>query len=309
MRIYVAGINGMVGSAFAEVARSQSHEVLGKSSSELDLTDRKKVFRELVDSSPDVLLIAAAKVGGIGANASQPVDFLSVNLQLQTNLIDGAYSAGVEKVIFLGSSCIYPKFAPQPIHESALLSGELEPTNEAYAIAKIAGIKLISAYQQQYGLNWYSVMPTNLYGPRDNFDLYTAHVLPSLLHRFHIGKIEGARSVEIWGDGTPCREFLHVNDLGNAIMTLLNKYESSSSINIGSGNEISIGDLAILISKTVGFEGDIHFNTKKPNGTPRKFLESTRIRDLGWRPQINLEQGISDTYDWFLKNENKVLNK
>lgn len=302
MRIYIAGIKGMVGSAIAEVASSQSHEIFGKSSGELDLTERSKVFKELIEVSPDALIIAAAKVGGIGANASRPVDFLSSNLQIQTNLIDGAFSARIEKVIFLGSSCIYPKFAPQPIPESALLTGELEPTNEAYAIAKIAGVKLISAYRNQYGLNWFSIMPTNLYGPRDNFDLETAHVLPSLLHRFHKAKIECAKSVEIWGDGTPFREFLHVHDLARAIMTILDNFGSLTAVNVGSGREISINSLATLISKTVGFEGDIHYNTKKPNGTPRKFLDSTHMQELGWKPEISLERGISETYDWFLRH-------
>lgn len=302
MRIYVAGINGMVGSAIALEAKINGHEVLGKSSKELDLTDRPAVFRELNEINPDSLIIAAAKVGGIGANSSMPVDFLSINLQIQTNLLDAAHATNIKKVLFLGSSCIYPKLASQPICESALLTGELEPTNEPYAIAKIAGLKLVEAYRHQFGHQWISAMPTNLYGPRDNFDLQTAHVLPALVHRFHNAKVGGAREVEIWGDGTPLREFLHVEDLARACLMLLSDYDNSVAINVGSGQEISIGNLAALISKIVGFNGKITFNTDRPNGTPRKLLDSTRIAELGWKPRISLEDGIASTYDWFLAN-------
>lgn len=299
MRLYVAGINGMVGSSIALEAMSQGIEVIGKSSLELNFTDRKAVFEELERSQPDSLIIAAAKVGGIAANSSFPVDFLSINLQIQTNLIDAAHTANVKKILFLGSSCIYPKFAPQPIPESALLTGELEPTNESYAIAKIAGLKLVEAYRRQFGHHWISAMPTNLYGPRDNFDLQTAHVLPALIHRFHNAKVNRTNEVEIWGDGSPLREFLHVTDLARACLVLLNQYDDSVAINIGSGQETSIKNLVKMISKVVGFTGEIVFNTKYPNGTPRKLLDSTRISKLGWSPQVNLEEGIASTYDWF----------
>jgi GDP-L-fucose synthase len=309
MRIYIAGINGMVGSAIAEEAKKQGHEVLGKSSKELDLTDRNAVFAELTAIKPDALVIAAAKVGGIGANSNFPVDFLSVNLQIQTNLLDGAHAADIEKVLFLGSSCIYPKFAPQPIPESALLTGALEPTNEPYAIAKIAGLKLVEAYRKQYGHNWISAMPTNLYGPRDNFDLETAHVLPALLHRFHNAKSKGLPEVTIWGDGTPLREFLHVQDLALASLALLDKYDSSVAINVGSGEEVSILELAQKIAQVVGFEGEINFDKSKPNGTPRKLLDTSTLKNLGWKAQVDLTNGLISTYDWFLNNDAKGLAK
>jgi GDP-L-fucose synthase len=308
MRIYVAGINGMVGSAIASEAKLQGHETIGKASKELNFVDRVTVFQELNSTKPDVLVIAAAKVGGIGANLTLPVDFLSINLQIQTNLLDAAHAAGIEKVLFLGSSCIYPKMAQQPISEEALLTGKLEPTNEPYAIAKIAGLKLVEAYRHQFGHSWVSAMPTNLYGPRDNFDLNSAHVLPALLHRFHNAKVANTPEVSIWGDGTAMREFLHVEDLARACMLLLNTYNSSSAINIGSGEEISIRNLAMLIADIVGFQGKLTFNTKLPNGTPRKFLDSARILELGWKPQINLENGIALTYDWFIAHHTKELN-
>jgi GDP-L-fucose synthase len=305
MRIYVAGISGMVGSALALEAKAQGHEVLGKPSSKLDFTDRKETFKELEDSRPDALVIAAAKVGGIGANSSMPVDFLSVNLQIQTNLLDAAHAAKIDKVLFLGSSCIYPKHAPQPIPESALLTGTLEPTNEPYAIAKIAGLKLVEAYKRQFGHRWISVMPTNMYGPRDNFNLESAHVLPAFIHRFHNAKVSGFNEVEIWGDGSPLREFLHVSDLARACLILLNQYNDSAAINIGSGQEISIEQLAELISKVVGYSGGIVFNETRPNGTPRKFLDSSKIAQFEWAPQVTLEEGIVSTYDWFLAHHSK----
>jgi len=300
--MYIAGINGMVGSAIAIEAKSQGYDVIGKSSTDLDLTDRKSVFDEMNRFNPDTLIIAAAKVGGIGANSNLPVDFLSINLQIQTNLLDAAHHAEIERVLFLGSSCIYPRLAPQPILESSLLTGQLEPTNEPYAIAKIAGLKLVEAYRRQFGHNWISAMPTNLYGPRDNFNVETAHVLPALLHRFHIAKLNGAENVDIWGDGSPLREFLHVEDLARACLILLSSYDEATPINIGYGQEISIRDLAQLISNVVGFEGDITFNSSMPNGTPRKFLDSTRMKKLGWEPQHSLTTGIATTYDWFVAN-------
>jgi GDP-L-fucose synthase len=305
MRLYIAGINGMVGSAIAEEAKKQGHEVLGKSSKELDLTNRDAVFAEMKSVKPDALVIAAAKVGGIGANSTFPVDFLSVNLQIQTNLLDAAHAADIERVLFLGSSCIYPKFAQQPIPESALLTGELEPTNEPYAIAKIAGLKLVEAYRKQYGHKWISAMPTNLYGPRDNFDLESAHVLPALIHRFHNAKINKLSEVAIWGDGTPLREFLHVEDLASACLMLLKEYYGSVAINVGSGRETSILDLAQSIAKVLGFEGTIKFDQTKPNGTPRKLLDTHFLNNLGWKAQIALRDGLASTYAWFLDNDAK----
>ena len=305
MRIYIAGINGMVGSAIAEEAKKQGHEVIGKSSKELDLTNRNAVFAEMKSVKPDALVIAAAKVGGIGANSSFPVDFLSVNLQIQTNLLDAAHASDIERVLFLGSSCIYPKFAPQPIPESALLTGELEPTNEPYAIAKIAGLKLVEAYRKQYGHKWISAMPTNLYGPRDNFDLESAHVLPALIHRFHNAKVKNLAEVAIWGDGTPLREFLHVEDLASACLTLLKKYDGSVAINVGSGEEVTILQLAQGISKVVGYEGKITFDDAKPNGTPRKLLSTRMLNNLGWNSRIDLKSGLASTYDWFTNNNAK----
>ena len=305
MRIYIAGINGMVGSAIAEEAKKQGHEVLGKSSKDLDLTQRELVFAELMNEKPGALIIAAAKVGGIGANSAFPVDFLSVNLQIQTNLLDAAHAANIERVLFLGSSCIYPKFAPQPIPESALLTGELEPTNEAYALAKIAGLKLIEAYRKQYGHKWISAMPTNLYGPRDNFDLETAHVLPALIHRFHNAKVDNLPEVAIWGDGYPMREFLYVEDLAKACLKLLADYDDSVAINIGSNQELSITELAKTIADVIGYTGKIILDSSKPNGTPRKLLNSEKINLLGWKAQIDLRNGIEKTYDWFLNDNAK----
>lgn len=305
MRIYIAGINGMVGSAILEKAKEQGHQILGRSSTDLDLTNREAVFSEMNSLKPDSLVIAAAKVGGIAANYSNPVDFLSINLQIQTNLLDAAHNAEIERVLFLGSSCIYPKFAQQPITESAILTGELEPTNEPYSIAKIAGLKLVEAYRKQFGHKWISAMPTNLYGPRDNFDLESAHVLPALLHRFHNAKIKDLPEVTIWGDGTPLREFLHVDDLASACLMLIEKYDDKIAINIGSGEETSILELAQDIASVVGFKGKIIFDLSKPNGTPRKLLDSKVLSNLGWNAQIDLKTGLASTYHWFLNNEFK----
>jgi len=309
MSIYIAGINGMVGSAIAKLAASRGEVVLGKSSKDMNFTDRNATFLELETTKPEYLIIAAAKVGGIGANSDFPVDFLSLNLQIQTNLLDAAHKAQVKKVLFLGSSCIYPKFAEQPISEDSLMTGKLEPTNEPYALAKIAGIGLVNSYRRQYSVPWISAMPTNLYGPRDNFDLRLAHVMPALIHRISDAKMLGADSVEIWGDGTPLREFLHVDDLAEACLLLLQKYDESVAINVGSGQEISIIDLAHLIAKIVGFSGQLVFNTSKPNGTPRKLLDNSRILNLGWKPKIELESGIIDTYNWYLENQAKGSTK
>jgi len=298
----------MVGSAIALEAKAQGQEVVGKSSRDLDFTNRTDVIQELISIKPDSLVIAAAKVGGIGANSAMPVDFLSVNLQIQTNLIDAAHIAGIERVLFLGSSCIYPTLATQPMAESALLTGQLEPTNAPYAIAKIAGLKLIEAYRAQFKHRWISAMPTNLYGPRDNFNLETAHVLPALIHRFHNARVNGIPDVMIWGDGTPLREFLHVEDLARASLMLLDDYDESVAINIGSGQEVSIANLAALVSKIIGYEGKITFDKDRPNGTPRKLLDSSKISELGWKPRINLEDGIALTYDWFVKHQTKERN-
>lgn len=305
MLIYIAGIRGMVGSAIAEEAIAQGHEVVGTDSKNLDFTNRSEVFSEILNVRPEVLVIAAAKVGGIGANSSLPVDFLSLNLQIQTNLLDAAHQANVEKVLFLGSSCIYPKYSVQPIPEAALLTGVFEPTNEPYAIAKIAGLKLVEAYRKQYNHKWISAMPTNLYGPRDNFDLKTAHVLPALLNRFHEAKVSNLDEVKIWGDGTPLREFLHVKDLALACLMLINKYDDKVAINVGSGEEIAILDLAQKISKVIGFKGSINFDLSKPNGTPRKLLDSSAINTLGWKAHIDIESGLASTYNWFLSHEAK----
>jgi GDP-L-fucose synthase len=301
VKLYIAGINGMVGSAVAKLARSQSIEVEGKSSRELDLTERFLVYKELKNIRPDVLVISAAKVGGIKQNVTFPVDFLSENLQIQTNLLDAAHEAGVKRVLFLGSSCIYPKFAQQPIKEEFLLSGPLEPTNAAYAIAKIAGIKLVESYRKQYKHSWISIMPTNLYGPGDNFDSESAHVLPALINKFHKAKVENHPKVSLWGDGSALREFLYVDDLAEAILLLLAQYDCSAPINVGSGQEISIRDLAAVVSATVGYSGGIEFGENTLNGTPRKLLDSSKIASLGWIPKTSLTRGVEQTYSWFVK--------
>ncbi len=297
----------MVGSALETEGKLRGFEILGKTSNQLDLTNREAVFQELNELRPDCLVIAAAKVGGIKFNSLFPVDFLSVNLQIQTNLMDAAHSAKVSKLLFLGSSCIYPKFAPQPISESALLTGALEPSNEAYAIAKIAGLKLIQSYRKQFGHKWISAMPTNLYGPHDNFDLETSHVIPSLIHRLHDAKIKNSKSVRLWGDGTPMREFLHVSDLARASMMLIEEYDSEVPINVGSGFEVSIGELARLVAQVVGFNGKLDFDTDKLNGTPRKFLNSDMIFDMGWSPKVDLKEGLESTYDWFIQSTKGVV--
>ena len=305
--MYIAGKSGLVGSALEIESISRGFEVLGKTSSQLDLSNREAVFQEMHELRPDCLIIAAAKVGGIKANSLFPVEFLSINLQIQTNLMDAAHSAKVKKLLFLGSSCIYPKFAPQPILESSLLTGALEPSNEAYAIAKIAGLKLIQSYRKQFTYKWISAMPTNLYGPHDNFDLETSHVIPSLIRRFHDAKTNNSKSLSLWGDGTPMREFLHVTDLAKACMMLIEKYDSDVPINVGSGYEISIRELAKLVAEVVGFNGEVVFETDRLNGTPRKFLNSKLIFDLDWSPSVDLKSGLESTYDWFLENVERGL--
>jgi GDP-L-fucose synthase len=293
----------MVGSRIAAEAKEIGIEVIGKSSGQLDLRNRELVFSELMRVRPDSVIIAAAKVGGIGANSKHPVAFLSENLQIQTNLLDAAHNADIKNLLFLGSSCIYPRLAPQPISEDALLTGPLEETNEAYAIAKIAGVKLVQSYRKEYGRNWISAMPTNLYGPNDNFNLQHSHVLPSLLRKFHEAKISSSASVLIWGDGRPLREFLHVSDMARACLKLITTPEAPEIVNIGSGEEVSITELAKLIATVVGFQGKISYDLTQPNGTPRKLLDSRRMLSLGWKPKISLVDGIISTYNDYVKNQ------
>ena len=296
MRLYVAGHRGMVGSAIVRAIEGEGkHSWIGATRSELDLTDRKAVFDYLRKHKPDAVIIAAAKVGGIVANNSFPVDFLSENLQIQTNLIDGSHEAGIEKLVFLGSSCIYPKFPEQPIKESSLLTGELEPTNEPYALAKIAGLKLVQAYRKQYGHEWISLMPTNLYGPGDNYDPQSSHVIPGMISKFCNAKNNGELSVTLWGTGTPLREFLHVDDLALATLFAWENYGGEVALNVGSGEEVSIKELAEEIKNSVGFHGEINWDTSKPDGTPRKFLDTSKLEELGWKPSLTLEEGLAKT--------------
>ena len=296
MKIYVAGHRGMVGSAIVRAIESVGkHTWLGATRSELDLTDRNAVFDYLRKHKPDAVIIAAAKVGGIVANDSFPVDFLSENLQIQTNLIDGSHAAGIEKLVFLGSSCIYPKFAEQPISESSLLTGELEPTNEPYALAKIAGLKLVNAYRKQFCHKWISLMPTNLYGPGDNYDPESSHVIPGMIVKFCKAKNSGEPKVTLWGTGSPLREFLHVDDLASATLFALQNYQGDVALNVGSGEEASIKELAETIKAAVGFDGEINWDTSRPDGTPRKFIDSSKLEDLGWKPSLTLEEGLAKT--------------
>jgi GDP-L-fucose synthase len=302
-KIFVAGHRGMVGSALVRRLEAEGfNNLLTRDRSELDLTDESAVAKFFAEETPDVVVIAAAKVGGIKANNEYPVEFLLENLRIQNNVIRFAYQSGVRKLLFLGSSCIYPKFAPQPIPETALLHGTLEPTNEAYAIAKIAGIKLCQAYAREYGTNFISVMPTNLYGPNDNFDLEESHVLAALLRKAHEAKVREDENLMVWGTGEPRREFLHVDDLAGALLLLLLKYDSPEIINVGCGEDITIRDLAELICDVVGYEGELVWDTTKPDGTPRKLLDVTKICALGWKPTIALRQGIAQTYQWFVAN-------
>jgi len=301
-KIYVAGHRGMVGSAIVRKLEAQGfNKILTRTSKELDLRDQGAVNEFFESEKPDVVVLAAAKVGGIVANNTYRAEFLYDNLAIQNNVIHSAYKNDVRKLLFLGSSCIYPKLAPQPLTEDALLTGELEPTNEPYAIAKIAGIKMCEAYRDQYGVNYISAMPTNLYGPNDNYHPQNSHVLPALLRKFHEAKINNNPSVEIWGTGSPLREFLHVDDLAEACVFLLNNYDEKSFVNVGVGEDISIKDLALLIKDIVGYEGDLVFDTTKPDGTPRKLMSVKRINDLGWRSKISLREGITSVYNLVLK--------
>jgi GDP-L-fucose synthase len=303
-KIFVAGHRGMLGSALVRRLEAQDFtNLLTRDRSQLDLSDEFVVANFFDEARPDIVILAAAKVGGIKANNDFPVEFLLNNLRIQNNVICSAHKTGVRKLLFLGSSCLYPKLAPQPIPENALLTGPLEPTNEAYAIAKIAGIKLCQAYAREYDAKFVSVMPTNLYGPNDNFDLESSHVLAALLRKAHEAKTRGDKTLEVWGTGEARREFLHVDDLAAACLLLLEKYNSPEIINIGCGEDITIRELAELISDVVGFNGELVWDKTKPDGTPRKLLDVTRIRALGWRPAIPLRQGIAQTYQWFLAND------
>jgi GDP-L-fucose synthase len=303
-RVFVAGHRGLVGAAIVRELRRQGYENLVlRTSSELDLRKQVDVDAFFAAERPSYVYLAAAKVGGIHANDAYPAEFLRDNLQIQTNIIDAAWRTGVRKLCFLGSSCIYPKLAPQPMAEDALLTGPLEPTNEWYAIAKIAGIKMCQAYRRQYGFNAISLMPTNLYGPGDNFDLQTSHVLPALIRRFHEARQRGDAEIVIWGSGTPRREFLHCDDLAGAVVHLMRTYESEQILNVGCGEDVTIRELAELIADVVGFEGRMTFDTSKPDGAPRKLLDVRRLKDLGWSPSITLAEGIRSTYQWFVDNE------
>ena len=302
-KIFVAGHRGMVGSALVRRLEAEGFKnLLTRDRSKLDLASESAVAKFFTEERPTIVIVAAAKVGGIKANNDFPVEFLLDNLLIQNNVIRSAYESGVRKLLFLGSSCIYPKFAPQPIPETSLLDGPLEPTNEAYAIAKIAGIKLCQAYNREYGANFISAMPTNLYGPNDNFDLETSHVLPALLRKAHEAKTRKDQKLIVWGTGKPRREFLHVDDLASACLLLLEKYDSPEIINVGCGEDVSIRELAELICDVVGFNGELAWDTTKPDGTPRKLLDVTKLRALGWKPAITLRNGVASTYEWFRAN-------
>src|SRR5437868_5633826 len=302
-KIYIAGHTGLVGSAVVRLLKTRGFSnLLTCSRSEVDLRDEQVVRSLFADEKPQLVILAAAKVGGIKANVDAPVEFLIENLQIQNNVIRAAHEASVRKLLLLGSSCIYPKFAPQPIPESALLSGPLEPTNEPYAIAKIAGVKLCQAFAREYGANFISVMPTNLYGPGDDFDLETSHALAALLRKAHEAKMSGAGEMIVWGTGVPRREFLHVDDLAAAVLFLLENYDSPEIINVGCGEDISILELAELICSVVGFRGELKLDRLKPDGTPRKLLDMSKIKKLGWQPTISLRDGVARFYEWFLDN-------
>lgn len=299
-KIFVAGHLGMLGSAMMRRLQAEGFSnIVTRDRSDLDLADESAVAKFLAEERPTIVIVAAARVGGIKANNDFPVEFLLENLGIQNNVIRSAYDSGVRKLLFVGSACIYPKFAPQPIPETSLLDGPLEPTNEAYAIAKIAGIKLCQAYSREYGANFISAMPTNLYGPNDNFDLETSHVLPALMRKAHEAKVRKDQKLIVWGTGKPRREFLHVDDLASACVLILEKYDSPEIINLGCGEDISIRELAELICDVVGFDGELAWDTTKPDGTPRRLLDVTKLRALGWKPAIPLRDGIARTYEWF----------
>ncbi|SDO16535.1 GDP-L-fucose synthase [Ensifer sp. YR511] len=300
--IWIAGHNGMVGSAIKRLLEGQGRKTLVVDRSELDLRDQGAVVRWLKANKPSSVIFAAAKVGGIYANDHYPADFIYDNLAIETNIIHGAHLAGIDRLVFLGSSCIYPKFAPQPIPESALLTGPLEPTNEWYAIAKIAGIKLCQAYRKQYGRRYISVMPCNLYGPRDNYNLQTSHVIPALIRKFHEAKLAASSQVVVWGSGRPLREFLHVDDLAKGVVYCHDHYDEYEHVNCGAGSEVSIRQLAELVGSVVGYSGDVVFDVSRPDGTPRKLMDSSKLAALGWRPEIDLRSGLASSYSWYLEH-------
>ncbi|AFH65309.1 GDP-L-fucose synthase [Paenibacillus caseinilyticus] len=303
-RIYVAGHRGLVGSAIVRRLQAEGYDnLVFRTSQELDLRDPGAVNAFFASEGIDYVFLAAAKVGGIVANNEYPATFIRDNLMIQTNVIDSAYQYGVKKLMFLGSTCIYPKFAPQPMKEDDLLTGILEPTNEPYAIAKIAGIKMCQSYNRQYGTSYISVMPTNLYGPNDNFDLKNSHVLPAMIRKFHEAKTEGKPVVELWGTGTPRREFLHADDLADACVYLMDTYNESDIVNIGVGEDISIRELAEKIQQIVGYTGDVVYDSSKPDGTPRKLVDVTKLNGLGWKANISLDEGLASTYEWFLQTQ------
>jgi GDP-L-fucose synthase len=299
-RIFVAGHRGLAGSAIVRrLQETGRRNLLLRTRAELDLRDQAAVSQFFARQRPELVFLAAAKVGGILANATRPAEFLQENLAIQTNVIDAAWQHGARKLLFLGSSCIYPKLAPQPIKEEYLLTGPLEPSNEAYAIAKIAGLKLAAAYRAQYGFPAISLMPTNLYGPGDNFDPETSHVLPALIRRFHEAKVSGAAGVTLWGTGTPRREFLHVDDLASAACFLMDTYDGSEALNVGTGEDFTIAEVAELVARITGYSGRIRFDPSRPDGTPRKLLDVSRIHALGWKARIRIEEGVASTYEWY----------
>ncbi|WP_340644591.1 GDP-L-fucose synthase [Phenylobacterium sp.] len=302
-RVWVAGHRGMVGAAIVRRLAAEDCEVLTAGRDEVDLRRQTETSAWIAKAKPDAIFLAAAKVGGIGANAAYPADFLFDNLMIEANVIEAAHREGVGKLLFLGSSCIYPKMAAQPIKEDALLTGPLEPTNEWYAIAKIAGLKLALAYRQQHGDDFISAMPTNLYGPGDNFDLENSHVLPALIRKAHEAKVRGEVSFDVWGSGTPRREFLHVDDCADALVHLMTRYSGDQHVNVGYGDDIAIADLAQLVADAVGFKGEIAWDRSKPDGTPRKLMNAGKLAALGWTPRINLKQGVEDVYAWFLAHQ------
>lgn len=302
-KIYVAGHRGLVGSAIVRKLQSEGYaNIITRTRKELDLLDQKAVTEFFANEKPEYVFLAAAKVGGIMANKDYPADFIYKNLQIQNNIIHNSYLNKVTKLVFLGSSCIYPKLAEQPIKEEYLMTGPLEPTNDAYAISKIAGIKMCQSYNKQYGTDYISLMPTNLYGPNDNFDPESSHVLPALIRRFHEAKEINSPSVTVWGSGSPMREFLHVDDLADASVHLMNNYDSTEIVNVGTGEDVTIRELAELIKEIVGYKGELIWDTSKPDGTPRKLLDVSKLHNLGWKHSIELKNGIKDTYEWYLKS-------
>lgn len=306
-KIYVAGHTGLVGSAIVRNLQSKGYtNIITRTHKELDLTNQEAVRKFFEEERPEYVFLAAAKVGGIRANSTYPADFIYENLMIECNVIKAAHDYKVKKLLFLGSSCIYPKMAPQPIKEEYLLSGYLEPTNEAYAIAKIAGLKMCQYFKRQYGDNFISCMPTNLYGPNDNFDLENSHVIPALIRKFHEAKIENKPYVEIWGTGTPRREFLYVDDMADACVFLMENYDGEETVNVGTGKDVTIRELAEIISKVVGYKGELKFDTSKPDGTPRKLLDVSKLNELGWKYKVELVDGIRKTYEWFLENRQRT---